>query len=561
MRRSSAAALFAIFIVAIFIRLLPLTGSVYWGADVGEYHKIASQMVNDGYVSTEYVGWGAVYPYFPGFYFVVGGPSMLGLDVGAMLSLVPPILNAISVLVIFFIAARIFHDDRVGLIAAGVIAVAMPFVYPDSHPIPGSIGMLFVLASFAVLVSSIPSGKKKLALLIPITIALILTHHMSTYFLIIAILMAAVLKSLLSRRYSFKDIGVEIGYMAVVLALVLPFWLLYATPFRDSILSDLDMFPWWAPFVILGLLLAMWPIIVRLRQRSSWRYVPKFPSLRRSSSLVVVALVFVFGLTIAFTVTSVLGTNIRISFTTVLFMSPFLLLVTFSVAGRRVLDFARYGFEPSGWFIAFALSTIVGSFVGAQVLVPYRHIDFLMVPIAVMIGAGLVLLNDLAFKGRKGSRVVVILVGLLIASNIPLAYPPPEIMAGYEEGVKPQSLVAVSWLPSYVDGLLAADHKSSMIAFGFGDTNATWDTARDSLLAVDFESARAEMLNVSSPSGRKRVDFVMLSIESRRGTQLLPWEPAYQLSEEAQGKFEELPYQRLYDDGYSQVYMVNWGLT
>ncbi len=561
MRRSSAAALFAIFILAIFIRLLPLTGSVYWGADVGEYHKITSQVASNGYVSTEYVGWGAVYPYFPGFYFVVGGPSMLGLDVGAMLSLVPPVLNAMSVLLIFFIAARIFHDDRVGLIAAGVIAVVMPFVYPDSHPIPGSIGMLLVLASFAVIVSPIPSGRKKIALLFPIAAALVLTHHMSTYFLIIAVLMAVVLKSMISRKTSFRDIGVEIGYLAIVLALALPFWLLYATPFRDFILSDLNLVPWWAPFAILGVLVAIWPIVVGLRQRSSWRYIPRYPSLRRNGALVVVALVFVFGLTAAFTVISVFGTSIRISGTTVLFMSPFLVLVAFSVAGRRVLDFSRYGYAPTAWFIAFAMSTIAGSYIGERVLVPYRHIDFLMVPLAVMIGAGIVFLNDLAFKGRKGSRAVVLLVGLLIASNIPLAYPPPEIMAGYEEGVKPQSLVAVSWLPSHVDGLLAADHKSSMIAFGFGDTNATWDTARDSLLAVDFDSARAEMLNVSSPSGRKRVEFVMLNLESRKGTQLLPWEPAYQLSNEAQMKFEELPYQRLYDDGYSQVYMVNWGLA
>jgi len=560
MRKSTAAALIAILIVAVLTRLLPLLRFTYWGSDVGEYHYLTTQLVDSGRVSTNYYGWGITYPYFPGMYFVTGGTSLLGIHPDAALDLVLPILNALSSLLVFLIAVRIFRDDRIGLLAAAVVAVIMPYVYATSHPVPEAIGIVFLLACLALLVGPSAGRLKNLFLLLPLSAAMVVTHHLSTYFLVIMVLFAVVLRTMLYGRVRMRDVAVELVLVAFTLGTALPYWLIYATPFRVQVLGDLSVMPWWGPFAALAGLIVLWVGAVKLRQRSTLRFVPKYPDARKAGVMFAVALAFLLALTITFTFVNVLGTTITLPVAATAFLTPVFLLVAFAAPGRKPLDFSRDGHQPTSWFIVIALSTVAGSFIGARVLIPYRHIDFLMIPLAVMIGSGIVFLYDRTLAGKGLGASVSVLVAALVVTNVAVAYPPPGIMAGYDEGTNSHSLVAMHWLGGHVTGLVAADHKASMQAFGFGGVNATWDTAREALLANNFTLAKDEMLKVDSPSGEKRVDYVLLNVDSRSGTQLFPYEPAVALSSAALAKYERLPYQRFYDDGYTQVYYVNWGL-
>jgi hypothetical protein len=560
MRRSTAAALVAILLVAMFTRLMPLTKFVYWGSDIGEYHSLTDRLIDTGYLGTDYSGWGKTYPYFPGFYFVVGGGSMMGVDSNAALNLIPAILNSLAVLLVFLIAVRLFRDDRVGLMAAGVLAVAFPYIYTNSHPIPSAIGTVLFLASMALLVGP-QKEVKKLAALLPLAAAIVVTHHLSTYFLIIAVLMAIVFRSLLASNFRWRSVAIEALFLVALLALALPLWLVYATPFRESILGDLGAVPWWGPFAALGVAAVGWLVVVRLRRKSKWKFSPRYPSLRRAAAVFVLAIMFVFALISLFTVVNVVGTTIKVPPQDILYLSPFLVLMALAAPGRRPLDFARDGHKPTAWMAAFALSLFAGSYIGEQVLIPYRHVDFMMIPVALMVGSGIVLLHDLAFTGKRGGIAVALIAAILIAGNMAVAYPPQEILAGYNEGTNSRSLTAMNWLPGHVSGLLAADHKASMLSFGYGGTNATWDTARETIFAANFSDARSEMLMVNSPSGPKRVDYVLMNTDVRTGAQMFPWEPAAGLSDQAQAKFDRIPYQRFYDDGYTQVYWVNWGYS
>jgi len=550
----------AILLIAVIARLVPLTKFVYWGSDVGEYHSLTEQLVTTGHLGTDYYGWGKTYPYFPGFYFVVGGGSLMGVDSNAALNLIPTILNALAVLLVFLVAVRLFRDDRIGLIAAGVLAVAFPYVYTNSHPIPSAIGSVLFLASMALLVGP-GTGIKKLGALLPLAAAIVVTHHLSTYFLIIALLMALVLKSLLSSDFKWRKVTIEAVVLIVLLSLALPFWLIFATPFREYVLGDLGTMPWWGPFIALGVAVLGWLAVVRLRRKSKWRYSPKYPSLRRAGAVFMITLAVIFAIVCLFTVVNVLGTTIKIPTQDVLYLTPFLIMVALVAPGRRPLDFMRDGYKPTAWLTVFIFSLLAGSVIGEQVLVPYRHIDFMMIPVAIMVGSGLVLLHDLAFAGRRGGAAVAVVAAMLIAGNMAIAYPPQEIMAGYNEGTSSRSLIAMNWLPRHIDGLIATDHKASMISFGYGGTNATWDTARDALFASNFSNAESEMLMVDSPSGPKIVDYVLINEDVRTGAQLFPWEPAFGLSGQALAKFDNLPYQRYYDDGYTQIYLVNWGYS
>ena len=67
MRKSTRYALFTIFLLALFLRLFPLMNTLYWGADYGEYYYLSNELVTNNHISTQYFGWGVVYPDFPGF--------------------------------------------------------------------------------------------------------------------------------------------------------------------------------------------------------------------------------------------------------------------------------------------------------------------------------------------------------------------------------------------------------------------------------------------------------------------------------------------------------------
>ncbi|UCD91634.1 MAG: hypothetical protein JSV43_05120, partial [Methanobacteriota archaeon] len=72
MRKSTGFALLSIFLVAIFLRLLPLSRHLFWGADFGEYYFLTNDLVSSGNLTLPYFGWGFTYPYFPGM-FILGG--------------------------------------------------------------------------------------------------------------------------------------------------------------------------------------------------------------------------------------------------------------------------------------------------------------------------------------------------------------------------------------------------------------------------------------------------------------------------------------------------------
>src|SRR5205814_5419346 len=73
MRKSVRAALAAILLAAIAIRLSPLWSFLYWGSDTGEYFAILQSLLRTRHVSTVYNGWGITYPYFPGVFFPQAG--------------------------------------------------------------------------------------------------------------------------------------------------------------------------------------------------------------------------------------------------------------------------------------------------------------------------------------------------------------------------------------------------------------------------------------------------------------------------------------------------------
>src|SRR5439155_973611 len=93
------------------------------------------------------------------------------------------------------------------------------------------------------------------------------------------------------------EIGGSLSIVVPVLAgAALAFWLGYATTFRTSILTDVDIRPWWLPLAGFPVLVGILVGAVILRRRFSWRYRPRYPSLRHVVAGYGVALGFIYAL-------------------------------------------------------------------------------------------------------------------------------------------------------------------------------------------------------------------------------------------------------------------------
>ncbi len=556
MRRSTASCLLAILALAVVLRLSPLTQFLYFGSDFGEYFQISRSLSATGHVSLDYMGWGITYPYFPGMFFPVVGTSFGGLELGGSLSLVVPVLGAFVTVVVFLLTARFLHEDRAALIAAAFLAVAMPQAFVTAHPSPAALAELLVAVTL-LLFLRLRRDARTWVLLIPLTAALIVTHHLSAYFLLVMLVLGTVASSLVAGGVPSRSQGI---YLAVLASLTFAYWFGYARTFRVAIITDVDVDPWWLPLAAFPVLVILLAVAIALRRRGPWRYRPRFPTFRHLTLVYGLGFATILVIAAASALFTIPGTAIRITPTTIVLFLPLVALISFAAAGRKPTDFARDGIAPNGWLLALVLSVAVGAFIAPRVLIPYRHVEYVVLVLAPLIGAGFAVWSELTLRPRARGAAVAI-AALLVAGGALTAVPSTDEVAGYEPGIRPAAVDTAFWAGLHVNGLVATDHRLSTLLFGFGGVGATWDRASLSLLASTFGEARPEMESVASPSGVRRVDFVAIDRDLISGVQLFPWEPVSPMPPAAQAKFLDSPYMKIFDSGFAQIYWVNWGLA
>jgi len=556
MRRSSATALLAILVLAILLRLSPLTRYLYFGSDIGEYFRISQGLAATGHVSLAYAGWGTTYPNFPGMFFLVVGPTFGGLELSGALSLVTPILGALVPAIVFLLATRVLREDRVALVAAAFVAVAMPQAFLTAHPIPAAVGELLAVAGL-LLFLRLPRDPRTWFLLVPLGGALVATHHFSTYMLIVMLVFALAVRALVNRELPRGELRPQVAYLVVLVSMTLAYWLGYATTFRMNILIDVNVRPWWLALAAAPAVVLLLSGLVVLRRRSAWRYRPRYPSLRHVGLAYGVAVLSLVGLLATTVAAPVPGTTIRLQPEVLLYFGPFLVFLALSAAGRKHGDFAQRGLETTGWFLGLALSVVAGLLIAPHVLIPYRHIEYAVIALALPVGAGLVAIVDLS--GLRRRTVAAAALAIVLVAGSAVSAIPPTGLVGNEDGARAEAIDVSYWTGGGVFGLLATDHRASSLAFGFGGVDATWDTARGALTAATFVAARADMEGVNAPSGQDRVEYVLVDDDLARAVFISPYEPSLPLSPEARAKFLEPPYVKVYDNGFAQVYFVNWG--
>ena len=559
MRKSTTVALSAVALVSIAVRLSPLWSFLYWGSDTGEYFSILRALVRSGHLSTTYYGWGVTYPYFPGMFFAQGGfVDLGGLDVPTTINLLVPILGALAVLPMFLVAHRMTGDDRFALFAASFPAGAIPVAYTAAHTAPATVGELLALAGLLCFVRLRTDGRAMVPLLL-VTATLIATHHLSLYFFLIMVFGAIVLEGLARPWRWTAGAKREVMFASALLGGTFVYWLGYATTFRESILPDVNIQPWWALLALFPAGLILLGGIIFARSRVAWRYRTTYPALRRPATAYLAAVGTIFVIGVVSVVIGVPATTFRVPATGLLYFVPLVLLLSFAASGRRFVDFLADGLAVNGWFVALLASAVVGIAVAPRVLIPYRHAEYLMIPLAIFAGMGFFRLLDLAGL-RGGKRTFALgLCGVLLAANAVAGIPPPSTLAGWREGTIPAALDPAYWARDHASGLVVSDHQGSTTVFGFGGVNATWDRTRDPFLPEFANVPCAGLSDIVSPSGVKNGTYVWIDRDMEAGVRLTPWETAAPMDPAVIAKFDEAPFIKVFDNGYARLYWIGWG--
>jgi hypothetical protein len=552
--------------------LQPLAGFAFFGSDTGEYYRLTTLLTSTGHlpVGGSYGGWGIGYPDFPGLFVLTAATSQsTGVDPLTALVAVVPLLSAFSIAPLFLLFRRIFPSDSVALLGAAFACVAMPRAFSMAHPAPLALGDLLGVAALWMFVEGRNDARWYLPLSVTGT-ALILSHHLSSYFFLVGALGSLVALELFRpNAWSSRFPSREIAFLVAFLLGLDVYWFAFAPDFVADVVTNSHLFGLSAPAIglalavgaiLLGLLTAR---LLRWRRRHPYRSMRvSFPSDRsvlRDGLLIATAM---FGGVAVLLVVPLPGTTQSATVGQILFFVPILGLVGFAAGTRRLTSDGRIGPFALAWLLAIGGSAIFGIVSQSPVILPSRHAEYLLIPVGLLVGLSVARFIARAhdIRGRRAAAAVVLGGLLLLAANAAIVYPPPQFLGGFQEGTTPRDLVLGMWTSNGLPPgtVVATDHRLSSLLFGFDGTRATWDSTPALFTGSDATNAGVELRGALAPHTLLPVDAIALDGTMRTvGVALSPSDPALPISGAALEWFQHGPFVPLYENQNEAVYWVS----
>jgi hypothetical protein len=574
-------------LLLVFLALEPFLSFAVFGSDTGEYYRLTADLVATGSIphGAAYPGWGSAYPDFPGMLLLAaGGAGALGWDPLSALTILIPVVAVLSVFPLFLLFRRLYPHDTVALLAAGVASIAMPRLFSIAHPAPLALGDFLCVGALWMLVES----RRDVRWYLPLSLtggALILTHHLSSYFFAVSALGGIFLlemwrPGLWSRRFPTREFAFVAGFLTATFA----FWFYGTTTFIAKVFEfALGDRPYigFGLFEVLGLAAVVAAaLLVRWRRgrRSSARAWVRLPADRSVVRDALALSVIVFGAIFVLVAVPVPGTSQSTTPAAILWFAPVLALGVFCGGSRRMLSPARTGPFALAWVGALgvsagsliALSLAAPSFPGAQLggiastLSPYRHVEYLFLPIGLLVAVGLARLVTRVGdrSGRRAFLAACVGVGVLLAANAAIVYPPQSDFGGFQEGLTPGDAALWMWVgiaapPTWA---VATDHRLSSMIFGVDGNPATWFTTPALFTGTNWSEAAAELRSSGTPYTRGPIALVAVDSVMYGGVALDPSKTATPLSSSAIGWLGAPPFVLLYENGREAVYLVDSSL-
>ncbi|HTT26006.1 MAG TPA: hypothetical protein VMH90_03465 [Thermoplasmata archaeon] len=564
--------LLAAFLLLAALYLEPATGFAYFGSDTGEYYRLTVDLASTGHlpVGGTYPGWGIGYPDFPGLFVLGAGTAgATGVDPLTALMATVPVLAAFSVAPLFLLFRRILPNDSVALLGAAFAGVVMPRAFSLAHPAPLAIGDLLVVAGLWMFVEGRTDARWYLPLALTAG-AIIVTHHLSSYFLLVTALGGLVLLELVrprawSVRFPIRELAFLAGFAIVLDA----FWFARAPDFVGDVIGTSKLLGLGADAIGAGVGLGALVVAVGAGLLIRWRRGSRIRGLRvsfpsdgsvgRDALLLAVG---IFGGVAVLLTVPLPGTRQTTTPAAIGYFLPILLLVPLVSGTRRLVSTARIGpYALLGLFVL-GLSAIFGIVTDSPVILPARHAEYLLIFLGLLAGLSVVRWAARIGEtfGRPGAGAVVAAALLLVAANAAIAYPPAPDLGGFQEGLTVRDALLAEWsaggLPAGT--VVASDHRLSSYLFGVDGDRATWDSTPDLFCGTHESAAERELAGAGAPNGRYALDAIAVDGTMRYvGVALDPSAEASPISPNASAWLAGPGFVPIYENQAETVYWVD----
>ncbi len=587
LRPETALFLAGLCLLLVFLALEPYLSFAVFGSDSGEYFRLTSDLVTTGTLpqGAAYGGWGSAYPDFPGLFVLAGGGAgAMHLDVFTALTVIVPVVAVLSVLPLFLLFRRLYPHDTVALLAAAIGSLAMPRLFSIAHPAPLSLGDFLVVGALWMLVES----RRDVRWFLPLSLtagALVVTHHLSSYFLAVSALGGILFlelwrPGLWSRRFPLRELVFVAGFVTATFA----FWFYGTSTFVAKVLlpgvagaSGVGF----GAFEGTGLLAVICAgLLIRWRRRSfhprrAWVRLPRDTSVVRDAVIIAVGVFVLVGVIV---LVPIPGTTQTTRPAAILWFVPILILGVFCGGSRRILSPSRIGPFVLAWGGVLGLSAVLllaaaeapsGAPGGAALqsisatLSPERAVEYFCLPLGLLVGIGMA--RFVARAGDRAGRRAAVAASLgilvLLAANAAIVYPPQSDFGGFQEGLTHGDEGLWLWVGIAAPSTwaVASDHRLSSMVFGFDGNPATWVTTPALFTGSNWSAAASELRSVGAPNPAtpRPIDLVLVDSVMYNGVALNPAGEALPLSSAAIAWFSQLPFVLLYENGQNVVYLVD----
>ncbi len=581
MRPEVAVLLVGVALLLVFVALEPYLSYAVFGSDTGEYYTLTSSLLTTGGLphGAAYAGWGSAYPDFPGIFLVAGGgAAAFGWNAFSALTILIPLLAVLSVFPLFLLFRRLFPHDLTALLGAALGSVAMPRLFTIAHAAPASLGDFLAVAALWMFLES----RRDARWYFPLALsggALIVTHHLSTYFFVLGALGGLLLlelwrPGLWSRRFPLRELVFLGGFVTATFV----FWFYGTTSFVSKVLlpglahSSLVGFAGLEAGALIALVVAGLLIHLRRRRyvpRRRWVRLPSDRSVLRDAALLAGG---IFGGIAVLLVVPLPGTTQTTQPAAILWFAPVLAMIILCAGTRRVVTTSRMGPWAITWLGILAVSAIATLFASelgsslqgfVEAIPPSRHAEYLLLPVALLVAVGaarLVARID-HHSGRRAAVAACVGLAVLVAANAAIVYPPQTYFGGFEEGLTHGDAALWMWvgiaIPS--EWSVATDHRLSSLIFGVDGNPCTWTTTPVLFTGTANQSAQAyaELRSSGTPYVDRPIDVVAVDSVMYNGVALNPSVLAVPLSAAAIAWLGEVPFLPVYEDGQNVVYLVD----
>ena len=531
-------------LIAIIIRSIPAWTNEAWGSDFGIYFGLTKDLIKTGELYNPYYGWGSSYNFFPVLYSISGLIHVLsGIDLLTVMTNLAPIVGGLTVLVFYFLVYELLKNKKIAVISALLLSVLPFHVYQLSHAAPLTMGHFFMVLSLYFFVKF----RKRTIFVFPLfisTLLLVMSHHLTTYFYLISLVFITFFENA-SSSVDYAKIKKDIFYLISTSVLIFSYWAFIATPvyegfmnrginlFGINIGSTLTLLLFY--FMLLSSFIAArfvkrFSNYIKAKQKNNesknliWFLyslnpfiVKEKPSVKSRIYLFMIALISYIVTLLIFVTVPLPWQGFPLNFEAIILITPFLIALAFALSGFRYTSRYNNGFFIRGWTIGLLFSLLYAMMSNNTILLPHRHFEYLMYPIAILtvFGIGSIFSDpdykNIFFSVKKNIRAIssnpkknisrysvitLVFITLLIVTNAASIYPTHESLnesfPHVRDKIFREDFSVVEWMGENVDknySVVVSDHCIERLL-----ESEDFQTSEDKTSRIWFENDTSDCL-------------------------------------------------------------------